>query len=419
MDQTIKKISASTLSNLTKKDVDITPSNYAKEYCKVAKEHKLNDKECAYFQQTLEKISKEEIKNSKLQKVETLYDLIDLLLLRAPNENIQKMSELFQSTLQPSISLSIDDELKSFCIKIGDSPSLIFENSIQKEMEKFIEKRFEVDKKIVAQKTADIARLISLMNKYLTDAIDSSKSGGNSVTNIKDKLKSININNSTKAELNKLQTKLVEAAINIENEMQSVSQNLKDGQSEVSSLEKKVQQLEKELQETKLQSSLDFLTKTLNRRSYEKELNKFEHLYTREKRDYAVIFFDIDHFKKINDNNGHECGDVILKTFASLLLKLTRDTDIVGRFGGEEFIVALHYNEQQELEKYISRIKSVITKNKFIYQNIKLKVSFSAGIQLRSNSKSLEETINNADAFLYKAKETGRNKIIFWDNTEI
>jgi len=419
MDQTIRKISASALSNLAKRDIDITPSNYTKEYCKVAKELKLDDKECAYFQNTLKKISKEEIRNSKIEKIDTIYDLIDLLLLRAPNENIQKMSELFQSSLQPSISFTIDDELQSFCIKIGDSPSLIFEDSIQQEMEKFIERRFEVDKKIVAQKTADIARLISLMNKYLSDAIDSSKNGSENVTDIKDKIQSIKINSSTKAELNKLQSKLVEAAINIENEMQNVSQNLEDGRSEVSALEKKIQQLEKELEETKEQSSLDFLTKTLTRRAYEKELHKFENLFTREDQNYAIIFFDIDHFKKINDSYGHEAGDIVLKTFASLLLRLTRDTDIVGRYGGEEFVVALHYHEQKELDTYLSRIKSVITKNKFIYGQEKLKITFSAGVQLRSHNNSLEETIVNADKLLYKAKQTGRNKIIFWDNKEI
>jgi diguanylate cyclase (GGDEF)-like protein len=419
MDANIRKISTTALKNISSQNGDITPSNYMKEYCKAAKEYQFDDKECAYFQKTLAKISKDEIENSNIEKINSIYDLIDLLLQRAPNLNIQKMSEILQTSLQPSISLTIDKDLQSFCIKIGDSPSLIFEDSIQQEMEKFLEKRFEVDKKVVAQKTADIARLISLMNKYLTDAIDSSKNGSDNVTSIKDKIKGIDINNSNKAELNKLQSKLVEAAINIENEMQSVNKNLRTGQEEVEALEKKVQQLEKELKKTKQQNMLDFLTGTLNRRAYEKELHKFENLFVRENQDYAIIFFDIDHFKKLNDAHGHECGDVVLKTFATLLLTLTRDTDIVGRFGGEEFIVALHYHETMELEKYISRIKSVITNNKFIYQDLKLKVTFSAGVQLRSKNQSTEETINNADKLLYKAKETGRDKVIFWNGREL
>ncbi|MCD4757472.1 MAG: GGDEF domain-containing protein [Arcobacteraceae bacterium] len=415
----ISQISKQTLLNLTKKGKNFTPSEYEKEYCKVANELNLSQSECEYFKELLSKISKEEIIQSNVKEVESIRDIIEILLLRSPRKNIDKMSELMQSSLQPSISLSINDDLKSFCIKIGDSPSLIFEESIQQEMEKFIEKRFEVDKKIVAQKTADIARLISLMNKYLSDAIDSSKSGSSNVSDIKDEIQSIKISGSTKDELNQLQTKLVQAAITIENEMSSVSKNLETGKNEVIVLENKVKTLERELAEAKLTSTKDFLTGTLNRKTYEEEIKKFENEFIRKNQNYAIIFFDIDHFKSVNDNYGHECGDIILKTFSSLLLKLTRDLDIVGRYGGEEFVVALHYNDKAELDKYVSRIKSVITKNKFIYKNEKLKITFSAGVQIRSNNNSIEETIANADKLLYKAKQTGRNKIIFWDGKEI
>ena len=356
MNTNISNISTKTIENLSKKSEDITPIAYTNEFCKVAKNLKLSIEECQYFEKTLSKISKDEIEASNVSKVETIYDIIDILIQRIPSGSINKVSQLFQDSLQPSISLSIAEDLKSFCIKIGDSPSLIFEETIQQEMEKFIEKRFEVDKKIVAQKTADIARLISLMNKYLGDAIDSNKDGSSNVSNIKHEIKSINITGSTKDELNQLQSKLVEAAITIENEMSSVNKNLQSGKKDVVELERKVIALERELKETKLKSTKDFLTGTLNRRSYESEIKKFENAYIREQKDYAIVFFDIDHFKSVNDTYGHECGDVILKTFAALILKLTRDTDIVGRYGGEEFIVALHHNNKEELNKYISRI---------------------------------------------------------------
>ncbi|MEA2017934.1 MAG: GGDEF domain-containing protein [Campylobacterota bacterium] len=379
----------------------------------------LSKKEIEYFEKTLKLISKEEIINSKVSPVHTVYDLIDILLLRVPKSNVNSMSKLFQDSLQPSISLSIGDDLNSFCIKIGDSPSLIFEKSIQKEMEKFIEKRFEVDKKVVAQKTADIARLISLMNKYLGDAIDSSKNGSSNVSSIKDEIQSIDLSTSTKEELDKLQTKLVQAAMSIEHEMSSVSKNLEDGKNEVVELERKVKTLEKELKETKLQSTKDFLTGALNRKAFEEEIKRFESWFKRDNKNYAIVFFDIDKFKNVNDTYGHECGDVILKTFSALLLKLTRDSDIVSRYGGEEFVVAVQYNNKDELNKYISRIKSVITTNKFIYKEHKIKITFSAGVQIRSNNKDIDETISNADKLLYEAKETGRNKIIFWDGKNL
>ena len=415
----INEVSKKTILNLSRSNVAITPKVYAAEYCKVVSELSLSSEECEYFKKVLSQISKDEIRNSKVTKVKSIYDLIDILIQRAAPDNIKKMSELFQNSLQPSISFTIDEELQAFCVKIGDSPSLIFEKSIQQEMEKFIENRFAVDKKIVAQKTADIARLISLMNKYLGDAITSNKASTSSVSDIKDQIQEMKLTNSTTIEFNKLQSKLVEAAINIENEISSVSKNLQDGQNEVSELERKVKQLENELQETKLKNKKDFLTGALTRIAYEKELKRFENEFKREQKNFAIIFFDIDHFKKVNDNYGHDCGDAILKTFAALLLKLTRDIDIVGRYGGEEFVVALHYKDIDELDKYVARIKSVITKNKFLYKDLKLKITFSAGTQIRSNNETLEETITNADKLLYQAKQTGRNKIIFWDGHEL
>ena len=379
----------------------------------------LSKKETEYFEKTLKQISKQEIVNSKVSPVNSIYDLIDILLLRVPKSNINHMSKLFRDSIQPSISLSIGDDLNSFCIKIGDSPSLIFEESIQKEMEKFIEKRFEVDKKVVAQKTADIARLISLMNKYLGDAIDSNKSGSTNVSNIKDEIQSIDLSTSTKEELDKLQTKLVQAAMSIEHEMTSVNENLKSGKNEVLELEKKVKNLEKELKETKFQSSKDFLTGALNRKAFSDEIKRFENWFKRDGKNFAIVFFDIDHFKNVNDTYGHDCGDVILKTFSTLLLKLTRDTDMICRYGGEEFIAAVKYNDKSELNKYVLRIKNVITTNKFIYKEHKIKITFSAGVQIRSINNNVDETTTNADKLLYEAKESGRNKIIFWDGTNL
>ena len=414
----ISNITKQTLLNLSKKDIEATPKEYANEFCQLAKKGNLSVEECDYFKYALGKISQDELDNCTKQ-IETVYDLIDILLQRVERKNIDKMSELFQQSIQPSIALTISEDLNAFSIKIGDSPSLIFEESIQQEMEKFIEERFAVDKKIVAQKTADIARLITLMSKYLGDAIDSSKNGSSTVSDIKNKIKSISITGSTKEELNRLQSKLVQAAITIENEMNAVNKNLESGKDEVSLLENRIKDLEVELKETKKSSGIDHLTKTLNRKSFEEKLKIYDEQYERLGSDYAIVFFDLDFFKKINDTYGHEGGDIILKTFASLLLKLTRDIDIVGRFGGEEFIVAVNYNNMDELYNYISRVKNIVTKNKFIYKNHKIKVTFSAGVELRSANKSSDEVISNADKSLYKAKNSGRDKIVFWNGKEL
>jgi diguanylate cyclase (GGDEF)-like protein len=412
----ISNISKKTIENIIKKNQELTPEHYTKEFCILAKEVNLSLNECEYFTKTLAKISKDELKNNNH---ESIYDLVDILIKRVPKKNIKNMSEMLQNSMKPSISLSIGDDLQSFCIQIGDSPSLIFEESIQQEMQRYIQNRFNVDQQILSQKTADIARLVSLMNKYLGDAIESNNDGSSTVKNIKREIESICTVKSSREDLGKLQTKLVEAAMTIQNEMSNVNKNLESGQNEVSILEKKIQQLEKELKETQANSKVDHLTGTLNRKSFEEELHKIENRFRRDQEDYAIVFFDIDHFKNVNDTYGHDGGDIILKTFSSLLLKLTRDTDIIARYGGEEFIAILHYKESCELYKYIERIKTVVTQNKFIYQDNRIEIKFSAGVELRSNCNTAQESITNADKLLYKAKNTGRNKIIFWNNKEI
>jgi len=412
----ISSISKQAIENLLQKTEDITPELYNQEFCKLAKKIKLSYKECEYFRRTLSQITRNELQD---KKPESIYDLVDILIQRVPKNNIEKISEMLQHSMEPSISLSIGDNLHSFSIKIGDNPSLIFEESIQQEMKRYIENRFNVDQQVLMKKTADIARLVSLMNQYLGDAIKSNSDGSSNVKNIKIAIESICPVKSTREDLGVLQSKLVEAASSMETEMSTVNKNLKSGQNEVLVLEKKVQLLEKELKETQVNGMKDHLTGALNRKSIEGSLKLCESRYKRDKQNYAVIFFDIDHFKEVNDTYGHEAGDVILQTFTSLLIKLTRDTDIIGRYGGEEFLALINFQNNDELFKYIHRIKSVVSHNKFIYKDRKIEIKFSAGVEIRSNCTSSKETIARADKLLYQAKHNGRNKIIFWDNTEL
>jgi len=170
------------------------------------------------------------------------------------------------------------------------------------------------------------------------------------------------------------------------------------------------------LEKEKEQKHIDYLTGLLNRRSYEIEIKKFEKKYSVFDASYAVVFLDIDHFKSINDTYGHDCGDSILKTFAQILKMLTRDEDKVVRYGGEEFVCLIRYDDHREVLKYVKRIKSLIEKNNFVFNNKKIKVQFCAGVALRNNYVSYSEAVNEADKLLYKAKHSGRNKIIVDNN---
>ena len=110
---------------------------------------------------------------------------------------------------------------------------------------------------------------------------------------------------------------------------------------------------------------------------------------------------------------------MVLSTFGKILNKNTRDHDIVGRYGGEEFVAIVHYTLNSELLQYLKRIKTIVTQNSFVYKNQKIKVTFSAGVAIRSNYSSYENTIQQADMLLYQAKDAGRNQIKLEDGRSI
>lgn len=156
-------------------------------------------------------------------------------------------------------------------------------------------------------------------------------------------------------------------------------------------------------------STTDPLTTLANRTKIDdklieefKRINRYEH-YT-----FSVILLDIDYFKKINDTFGHLMGDKILKQLSALLVENTRDTDIVGRWGGEEFIIVLpHTNIEQALQ--ITRKLHHTIENNVFEKNISLTASF--GIGEAHHDLDLNNFLDRIDQALYHVKENGRNGI--------
>ena len=333
--------------------------------------------------------------------------------------NLITSSSLSSFLSSTSICSKTNDEIDELFTQIEKDVNLLFKKEIQDKIEEFINKRFERDKKVVVERTSDISKLVVLMEEYLNDAISSNGSGSKLVLNIKEKIESINVSENGFEALTKLQNELVTAAISIEKEMNTVTSKLETGKTKVQELEEKITTLEEELNKTKIENMKDPLTGLLTRKSFTDEVVRIESSYVRINTQYAVVFFDLDHFKKINDTYGHECGDVVLSTFGKILNKSIRDHDIVGRYGGEEFVAIIHFNLNRELLQFLKRIKTIVTENSFLYKGQKIKVTFSAGVALRGSYDSYENTLQKADMLLYQAKENGRNKITLENGMEI
>jgi diguanylate cyclase (GGDEF)-like protein len=153
----------------------------------------------------------------------------------------------------------------------------------------------------------------------------------------------------------------------------------------------------------------DLLTQIYNRRhifEVGEEIHKKEN-------SYCVVLMDIDHFKKVNDTYGHSAGDLVLKQFTSIIKNAVRSHDIVGRYGGEEFVVILSNTLIKDGVEITERIRKCIDKSDFFINNdISIKVTSSFGIVESTKYKSFDETLAESDKLLYKAKHLGRNLVI-------
>ena len=164
-----------------------------------------------------------------------------------------------------------------------------------------------------------------------------------------------------------------------------------------------------------IESKTDYMTGLNNRRQIMNIYTKLKKHTQKEKSPLSVIMIDIDYFKKINDQYGHEAGDKVLKKVSELLLENTRENDHAGRFGGEEFILLLPDCDKEKAYGLAERIRKNIESTPITIDNkgTTVKVTISIGISsLDPRNHNNNDTINEADKALYIAKDKGRNQVM-------
>jgi diguanylate cyclase (GGDEF)-like protein len=178
----------------------------------------------------------------------------------------------------------------------------------------------------------------------------------------------------------------------------------------------------KKIKELEFLSYFDELTKVYNRRGFLKETEKIFKavIYKRKeierrtgyKISFSIIFLDIDNFKMINDRFGHKIGDLVLQKVAKVLKERLRDSDIIGRLGGEEFVIALIGCDLKSAQKVAEELRQKIEKIIVKYKKERINVTASLGVVSYSNEKTLFDLINKTDHAMYKAKKQGKNKVV-------
>jgi diguanylate cyclase (GGDEF)-like protein len=157
-------------------------------------------------------------------------------------------------------------------------------------------------------------------------------------------------------------------------------------------------------------SFLDCLTQLANRRYLEMELDSRISEKKRYDTDFGIVFMDIDFFKRVNDTYGHGVGDRVLKTVARTFLNTARPSDLMGRWGGEEFIGIIKRVDEEGLRSAAERVRALVEKSHLRENGLTLKVTVSIGGTLAGKTDTADSIVKRADALLYQSKQNGRNR---------
>jgi two-component system cell cycle response regulator len=161
-------------------------------------------------------------------------------------------------------------------------------------------------------------------------------------------------------------------------------------------------------------ANTDPLTKTFNKgyflEAIDAEVKRAKALST----SLTLIFFDLDHFKKVNDTHGHEAGDLVLKEFSNLVkgLGIVKQKDIFARYGGEEFCLLMPGTSIEEASKIAETLRGKVQTHSFVYESKKIPVTTSLGVsELKGDMEEASDLIKSADKALYESKQGGRNRV--------
>lgn len=164
---------------------------------------------------------------------------------------------------------------------------------------------------------------------------------------------------------------------------------------------------------TKYLSLTDELTSLPNRRAFDNDFNKEFLRAQRYKNHLTLVMFDIDHFKQVNDNYGHQCGDFVLKEISNAAMQTFRKTDTVYRTGGEEFSVILTETDINQAIIPLERFRKTIETLMPVYCGETIPITVSIGAcEFCQDFKTFHDFIEKTDKALYKAKNEGRNKTV-------
>lgn len=316
---------------------------------------------------------------------------------------------LLISSLVPSIAPTMDNATIELSQKLSDNPAYIATDECEKELKTAIAMRIALDKHSVEEMVNALDKLLEKLSAQLIDLIERSESSSSEIREVKRDLEALENNKPT--DFKTAHKRLYTIASTLEEKVEVLGKDLKVHNEKVTKMGKKIATLEAELAQATQASREDFLTKLFNKRAIEEYMSLKEAEFERHGHSFCVAMLDLDHFKAVNDTYGHEAGDAVLIAFAKILKDEARTSDIVGRFGGEEFLAILGDTDLEGAKIFCEKVRAHVEQAHFMYQGQRIAVSVSIGVAERSDYPSLKGLVKGADEHLYDAKRKGRNRV--------
>ncbi len=172
-----------------------------------------------------------------------------------------------------------------------------------------------------------------------------------------------------------------------------------------------------EVEDLRKRAILDALTGVLNKGALIKEAEAQVKLARRHRYPLSIVFLDLDHFKQFNDNQGHLLGDRLLADFTALLARNCRQTDVLGRFGGEEFVLIAPHTDKRGAGALVEKLRRAVRAWDFEGRDGAVRVTFSAGVAtFPEDGGDAGTLLARADAAMLHAKRAGRDRMIPWSH---
>jgi diguanylate cyclase len=203
---------------------------------------------------------------------------------------------------------------------------------------------------------------------------------------------------------------MVEDTRAVQSLVSQTQEKLQSEHARATELTDRVKQLEDEIRRLSDEVSTDPLTQIANRRGLMRAFEVEQSRLERNGGSLAVALLDVDNFKRLNDQLGHQAGDEALKFLANTVKGLLRPSDALARYGGEEFVILLPDTPLDEAQSAVTRLQRQLSAQMFMHENQQVFITFSAGVTLYRAGEAIEAALDRADEALYEAKRTGKNR---------